>query len=284
MSYLQHTNTELQAVIDHYVAHHNPGPSETSSKSSFPPPNGFSPPQPKSQEELDCEACEKYIIENQDTLISGSSYIVVDHGKVTAYRSFPEAYPHVQGRDDLYEYKYRGWPPKPIRFRKVTRPFGNENCMFTPVKIWYRPTGVNEHQSLDDIKMMVDTGASESLGPVSVLTNLGIQSKASGRAEIWDRTSRQTRSIKVELEIEGPTPKSSIRIPVAIDYWVPDSSDEKFDIERINQDRTDQDEWLLGMGFLKYCKHIWEDTTQVSFTLSKRYQLIDGSFTSIPNK
>lgn len=56
----------------------------------------------------DQRLCDKFIRDNQDTLIPNSSYIVIDHGKVTAYKSFAEAYPFVRGRDDLFEHKYRG--------------------------------------------------------------------------------------------------------------------------------------------------------------------------------
>jgi hypothetical protein len=290
MSYLPHTNDELQNVINGYVDRNNLSPKSIPAQSKS---------EVLTQEEKDWEACKQYIIENQSTLIPGSSFLVVEKGVVTPYPNFPTAYPHIKGRGDLFEYQYQGWPPKPVRIRKVVRQFTPEDvCLYTPVKVWYQPLNQQTDHSLDDVVMLVDTGAGKSLGPRSVLTNLGVNSQPSGMCEGFDRSIHKTKSIKVELEIEGKTPSKSIRIPVFIDYLIPEKvdpnlqpdqinlvpkkePDEKFELETINTDRTDKDEWLLGMDFLKYCRHVWEDTTKVTFEVSDRYQNMDGTFNPI---
>ena len=265
-----------------------------------------------------------YIREHEKDLLPRSIIVYTDEkSPPEVYKSFAAAYPHIQGRSGLYRFTYYG-PEAPfitINYVGVTTGFGgdrtyglsnldipgnlvyNGNYAYLPVRIRWRPepqggqpdpkmteiqTGVDGTRYID-VKMIVDTGAVVSLGPESVLTQLGLTpGQVNSIYGVMD-TRHQSRDVGVTLELPYQDPlEPRLSIPIQLNYVLRPVSllrHRDYTPEDANRGIKFSSQWILGRDFQQYFQMLWTNVvaskTTVDFILSPQHQSPDGTFLEI---
>jgi hypothetical protein len=185
-------------------------------------------------------------LHHQDLTPHDSQVVIDSKEHVTVFNTLFEAYPFVAGRADLNCFRFDGLHPDPIRFRcSVTVAFGDGAGVhpfpaIAPVVSRTQTFNTRDEKTIDNVR--IDTGATDSLGPSSLLTSLHLAGGPRAQnSELADGSVRKSLAVLVKIALRDDP---AVQVPIVLDYF------------------TDEDD-------VKY---------KVRFALLKQYKLLDGSF------
>ena len=262
---------------------------------------------------------EAYIREHEKDLISRSIIVYTDESRPPeVYKSIAEAYSYLEGRSNLYQFTYYGPEARfiTINYLGVTTGFGgnnvyglsngslpgnlryNSNYAYLSVRIRWtpEPDGIVSVLSIMgtqrdtdgtryiDVKMMIDTGAVVSLGPESVLTQLGLRPSQPEPIYGVMGTRHYGRSVRVKLELLNTDPNErTLSIPILLNYIV---EGRNYGAGDVNLDLRFSDRWILGRDFQQYFQMLWTgvitEGQTVDFIGLTHHQDPDGKFVDVP--
>lgn len=140
-------------------------------------------------------------------------------------------------------------------------------------------TVIDDQNESIEVPMMIHTGATISLGPESVLSNLGLDTTPSSYlVRGYNHSRSPTRISNLSLELQGQDPSSPrITIPIEI-YHIIRGDKNMYTGSGIKADIKSSDQWILGHNYLKYFQQLWTANSYVDLTMIPEYLNNDGSF------
>lgn len=147
-----------------------------------------------------------------------------------------------------------------------------------------------------EIKIMVDTGATTSLGPQSVLSNLRLTTSASEhKLYAYDGRGSEADIVNVELELVDQSPSTpKVRIPIEMCCRVPMRYEEgikkwvrtspiQHPEDKITAEIEFSKEWILGHNYLRYFQHVWTANSYIDLRVIPEYLHEDRRFNADGN-